>query len=364
MFISTELLGAHLASLVLWNRARWRILNSEKTSDEEGEKMEEDGENLGEKNEVENGGELEEESQLPPFDSRLPFAFLGLSGVYEIGEHFRYEERRGVAVLSCMAKANGGFLGFPGNSPALLVGALGKCLGEKINLVKETGEDVDKNVIIGGRLRGDDSVATGVFSRNVDSDDLNIIPSGGELVESGNENQEKEEVEKYGEVKEVGETLKLKSKEYQIQAEDFLPEKREASIKIKYFDEQAAILILGPDLGLIELPDEAVLEKVQKGFEAAVSNNGGSPIWPPTFLMVSPNDTTVPPTTSFQLAESLKHIGVKCRVLGYDGVDHGAFACWKAEEGKDSFEVRPLYRDILDIVLGKIKFDEIDWNRS
>jgi len=55
---------------------------------------------------------------------RIPHGFLGLAGVYNIGEHFKYEVLRGVGAVSCMRPANGWEAQFDSMSPSLLFESL------------------------------------------------------------------------------------------------------------------------------------------------------------------------------------------------------------------------------------------------
>lgn len=56
-------------------------------------------------------------------DARQPRAFVGLCGVYDIDTHYKYEDSRGVALVSTMARAMGGRQGFDRASPLRLVRA-------------------------------------------------------------------------------------------------------------------------------------------------------------------------------------------------------------------------------------------------
>ena len=56
-------------------------------------------------------------------DGRQPRAFVGLCGVYDIDTHYAYEDSRGVALVSTMARAMGGRQGFDLASPLRLVRA-------------------------------------------------------------------------------------------------------------------------------------------------------------------------------------------------------------------------------------------------
>ena len=57
-------------------------------------------------------------------DARIPAGFLGLAGVYNISEHFKYEVQRGVAAVSCMRPVMGWEQGFDSMSPSLLFESL------------------------------------------------------------------------------------------------------------------------------------------------------------------------------------------------------------------------------------------------
>ena len=47
----------------------------------------------------------------------------GAAGVYDIGMHYQYEDGRGVAELSTMKRAMGGFPKFASQSPAIILNA-------------------------------------------------------------------------------------------------------------------------------------------------------------------------------------------------------------------------------------------------
>jgi len=54
-------------------------------------------------------------------DSRMPRKFVGIAGVYDIGYHYKYEDSRGVAIVSTMARAMNGAENFDACSPARLM---------------------------------------------------------------------------------------------------------------------------------------------------------------------------------------------------------------------------------------------------
>ena len=57
----------------------------------------------------------------PELCSRVVILYAGMVGVYDIETHYRYEEGRGVALLSTMERAMGGLAGFASLSPALIL---------------------------------------------------------------------------------------------------------------------------------------------------------------------------------------------------------------------------------------------------
>lgn len=54
-------------------------------------------------------------------DSRMPRKFIGIAGVYDIGYHYDYEDSRGVAIVSTMARAMNGKENFEVCSPSRLM---------------------------------------------------------------------------------------------------------------------------------------------------------------------------------------------------------------------------------------------------
>ena len=51
----------------------------------------------------------------------MPMQFIAICGVYDIAQHYIYEEGRGVHELSTMKRAMGGFEGFAAMSPAVIL---------------------------------------------------------------------------------------------------------------------------------------------------------------------------------------------------------------------------------------------------
>lgn len=93
VFLMGHSSGAHLSSMMLWERASRLVKNAERPIPEQ-------------------------------LDLRIPYGYLGLAGVYNISEHFKYEASRGVEAISCMRPAMGWEESFDSMSPTLLFGAL------------------------------------------------------------------------------------------------------------------------------------------------------------------------------------------------------------------------------------------------
>lgn len=54
---------------------------------------------------------------------RMPARFIGISGVYDVAQHYSYEEQRGVHEISSMKRAMGGLQHFGALSPSVIIGA-------------------------------------------------------------------------------------------------------------------------------------------------------------------------------------------------------------------------------------------------
>ncbi|KAL2612739.1 hypothetical protein R1flu_024431 [Riccia fluitans] len=78
-------------------------------------------------------------------DKRHPKCYIGLSGVYNIGEHYKYEIGRGVASISCMNPANGGPGNFASMSPEILFSTLLPLKG-KTRTLDSKDSDLDSNI--------------------------------------------------------------------------------------------------------------------------------------------------------------------------------------------------------------------------
>lgn len=135
VFLMGHSSGAHLCAMVLWERANRRI---EKTLNPK---------------------------LSPHLDVRIPRGFLGLAGVYNIGEHFKYEVGRGVGAISCMRPANGWEPQFDAMSPSLLFESLLLHKGVKfLHTDGKTGGKTD-----GGTDReADSSISTALSFKGLD----------------------------------------------------------------------------------------------------------------------------------------------------------------------------------------------------
>lgn len=98
--------GAHLCAMALMHR-RGAVPEAVEEKDHENDVAKEDAKTL----------------TRAKVDARQPRAFVGLCGVYDVATHYAYEDSRGVALVSTMARAMGGKEGFDRASPLRLVRA-------------------------------------------------------------------------------------------------------------------------------------------------------------------------------------------------------------------------------------------------
>jgi acetyl esterase/lipase len=98
--------GAHLCAMALMHR-RGAVPEAVEEKDYENDVAKEDAKTL----------------TRAKVDARQPRAFVGLCGVYDVATHYAYEDSRGVALVSTMARAMGGKEGFDRASPLRLVRA-------------------------------------------------------------------------------------------------------------------------------------------------------------------------------------------------------------------------------------------------
>ena len=133
---------------------------------------------------VEVGSTLEardEKDETPPtsrrVDTRQPRAFVGLCGVYDIDTHYKYEDSRGVALVSTMARAMGGRQGFDRASPLRLVRADPNAVAYDQNdqTARRRAEPSEKR----RRARGDASDGDRLLSDDDDDDARRADDSNG-----------------------------------------------------------------------------------------------------------------------------------------------------------------------------------------
>ncbi|KAI5054639.1 hypothetical protein GOP47_0029784 [Adiantum capillus-veneris] len=101
--------GAHLCTLVLWERFKAAQHLQQRRAAEAGFLV------------PQLQPEIDEEEQ----DIRQPCNFIGMAGVYDIVEHLKYEQKRGVEALSCMTPAMGGKHLLEAMSPVHLFQSMG-----------------------------------------------------------------------------------------------------------------------------------------------------------------------------------------------------------------------------------------------
>ncbi|KAG0567563.1 hypothetical protein KC19_7G143700 [Ceratodon purpureus] len=137
VFIMGHSSGSHLCAMVLWERACRRIENAQQPLPEN-------------------------------VDIRIPAGYLGLAGVYNIGEHFKYELKRGVGAISCMRPAMGWEQGFDSMSPSLLF----KSLLSRPGVSFGANNDMDSTAQI--HIRGEDLFPRTLFI--VSNKDITVPP--------------------------------------------------------------------------------------------------------------------------------------------------------------------------------------------
>lgn len=68
-------------------------------------------------------------------------AFIGLAGVYSIGDHFQHESMRGIEDVSCMCRAHYGEDHFERFSPTEILMSLGRCLSLPVMVLVHGSDD-------------------------------------------------------------------------------------------------------------------------------------------------------------------------------------------------------------------------------
>eukprot|EP00850_Spirogloea_muscicola_P018040 SM000161S02422 [mRNA] locus=s161:87922:90560:+ [translate_table: standard] len=227
--------------------------------------------------------------------------FVGLSGVYNIAEHLMHERKRGVASISCMTPATGGEPNFAAMSPSLLFQSLappppgyssGPAPVDNVTCAAQTGCLMDQHRHHGGQ--SDEALHE-------------ALKQPASLTTS------------------LGST---KPWQQQQPAADVSRAK-----------------VLFDSLGKAALkPDAASPIPSTAGPAASTSH-----LVCPCFLLCSPGDIVVPPTTSRELGAALSRLGVPVKLIEYGAVSHGQFVCWNWRQPRALQHVQ----DILEIVSGE-----------
>ena len=430
--------GAHICAMLLWERAMCRLLRDWPLGAPSSSTLMDAC-----------GGDI-----------RQPFCFIGLSGVYDIVEHYQFESARGVNYISCMRPANGGVLGFPSKSPVLLYRAFAKCLkavagfGKDVQEAAEDSDDLHQQSLDAFpdgsglaalskqqvQLCGEKSIA---YRSLVSLGGLRLVsfytakdaPDAGGRKLEGNSLSSAEETARdrmpppreaegtdHGAVvlqkldaevmasseaaadaaqKEHGAislqigagpmTLDTTNNEQRgLSGESPAPDplllakilavctpKSEMARSSEVLDTNTAAAILSLVLGASGPMDS---HSFCAELAAAVAGTSMRQLLPPHLLLCGPGDVVVPPTTSLHLAAALRNLGCKAKVLMYDNLAHGKFACWRMEQstgmggmpgikapapshvaGEESAAV-PLIRDVLALVTGEVELATLDWN--
>ncbi|GAQ90293.1 alpha beta-hydrolases superfamily protein [Klebsormidium nitens] len=240
---------------------------------------------------------------------RQPRTFAGLAGVYDIAEHLKFEQWRGVALLSCMTPANGGPEGFPDVSTVRLFESLGAEVGKSER--KEDGfegepflgETSEANRVVLGMAEGGQTARSRPWKEWPFSTVVNsALLAGGRLGSSGEIAERKE-------------------------------------------DEN------GPESNSHNTVSErgtTDVEGLNRGGEATVRVED---LLPRVLLQSSPGDTTVPIDTTVAFARCLDAIGCRVKNLVYDSLAHPDFIIWPRRfDGEEA--LGPHIRDLLRVVKG------------
>eukprot|EP00850_Spirogloea_muscicola_P018987 SM000180S03512 [mRNA] locus=s180:259993:262654:- [translate_table: standard] len=234
-------------------------------------------------------------------DARQPNRFVGLSGVYNIAEHLMHERKRGVASISCMTPATGGEPNFAAMSPSLLFQSLappppgpssGPAPVDNVTGAAQTGCLMDQHRHHGGQS---DEALHEVLNQRA-----TLTTSLGST-NAGQQQQPAAEVSR------------------------------------------ARVLV--DSLGSAPLETGAASPPPSTAGPAASTGH----LVCPCFLLCSPGDIVVPPTTSRELGAALSRLGVPVKLIEYGAVSHGQFVCWNWRQRRALQHVE----DILEIVLGE-----------
>lgn len=224
---------------------------------------------------------------------RQPRTFVGLAGVYDIAEHLKFEQWRGVAALSCMTPANGGPEAFGEVSTVRLFE----------NLAQEVGTSASED-------------ATSAV------EEREFLGEGTEASRAVNRAEERE-----GEARFV-KGLRWKewpfspvidpalSKGARLGRGSHVPEHREEEITPPSKGGTSVEPLTTRQVA--ETPSERKKERAVRLADAM----------PLVVLESSPGDTTVPIDTTVALARTLKDIGCRVKNLVYDNVGHADFVIW------------------------------------
>eukprot|EP00850_Spirogloea_muscicola_P005946 SM000028S10040 [mRNA] locus=s28:61580:64225:+ [translate_table: standard] len=234
-------------------------------------------------------------------DARQPNRFVGLSGVYNIAEHLMHERKRGVASISCMTPATGGEPNFAAMSPSLLFQSLappppgsssGPAPVDNVTGAAQTGCLMDQHRHHGGQ--SDEALHEALNHPATLTTSLGSTNAGQQQQPAAEVSRARVSVDSMGSAPlETGAASPLQS-------------------------------TAGPAASTSHLVC-------------------------PCFLLCSPGDIVVPPTTSRELGAALSRLGVPVKLIEYGAVSHGQFVCWSWRQRRALQHVQ----DILQIVLGE-----------
>lgn len=136
---------------------------------------------------------------------------------------------------------------------------------------------------------------------------------------------------------------------------------------------ESAGLLLGQAFESFELPGGEVRRHVRELAKQKMGEKGdwvgkerrGGGLVAPHLLLCGAGDLVVPPTTSLELRDSLRALGVKSKSVLYDKLDHAQFVCWKwGASGKRErwVDEEILIADVIDVVTGAVSIGSLDWS--
>lgn len=277
-------------------------------------------------------------------DTRQPQKFLGLCGVYDIQTHFDYEDSRGVAQVSTMARAMGGLPNFEKCSPLQIVrnnaDTIAADFFDKVkNVTTEKVPNVSSEMTADTLdLETDAMRRTDWAPMGIMDTDENI--SIGEIVaESVAKSQLALATKKQEDEEEL---KKVESAETEFNASNASPDMATGLVSktsaSAVFAQRRNTPPPGPAVGAFA-GDEAARQAGYTAQSTSSQSTSATPrpgCFPPSYLFAGCADTTVPWFESAEYHLALTDAGAKSRMLLYLKEPHASFVLgWNPrKEGK------------------------------